>query len=123
MRGGAEYNRGRPDFGNRGRGDRGDDRRGPKYETSDVTSPENFGKPGCVLALENIPYRANMDDIIMFFQDFELTRDNIIRRYDDDGRPTGDARVCLASPAEAQRALHLLNQKPIHSRPVYITPV
>ncbi|XP_026675771.1 RNA-binding protein 12 [Diaphorina citri] len=120
-RGGPDFNdynnRGGPNFNNRGGPDRYN-----KYE-SDVTSPENFGRPGCVLALENIPYRANMDDILAFFNDFELTRDNIIRRYDEEGRATGDARVCLVSPSEAQRALRQLNQVPIQGRPVYISPV
>lgn len=116
-RGGLEYDDGRgpQDFEFNGRRD------APSME-SDV-SPDNFGKPGCVLALENIPYRATMDDILAFFRDFELTRENIIRRYDEGGRATGDARVCLVSPSEAQRALHTLHQEQMYGRNIYMSPV
>lgn len=82
--------------------------------------PNGFGRPGCVLALENVPFRAEVEEIVDFFRGFGITREQIIRRFDDHGRPTGDARVCLNNPSDAQRALKVLNHKTIRQRPIYM---
>ncbi|XP_047115557.1 RNA-binding protein 12-like isoform X2 [Schistocerca piceifrons] len=79
-----------------------------------------FGKPGCVLALENIPFRADIDEILDFFADYGVTRENVIRRYTEGGMVTGDARVALPSPAEAQRALRELRYCKMRGRPIFM---
>ena len=60
---------------------------------------------GCVISLRNVPFAANAIDILDFFSGFQLTPDDVIRRFRDDGSPTGDARVCFQSPMEARQAV------------------
>lgn len=85
------------------------------------TGPEGFGQPGCVIALDNVPYRADVQQIVDFFEGFELNSQNVIRRFNDFGKPTGEARVNLRNPQEAARAVRVLQNKPIFNRPVRLT--
>ncbi|XP_039287372.1 uncharacterized protein LOC111057582 [Nilaparvata lugens] len=67
---------------------------------------ESFGKPGCVVAAEGIPYRADVNDIIDVFKNYKLlVAENVIRRYDDYGKVTGDARIAFESPDDAKEAI------------------
>ncbi|XP_050677565.1 uncharacterized protein LOC126974170 [Leptidea sinapis] len=79
---------------------------------------EDFGAPGCVVSMENVPYRASVDDIMNFFGDFELTQDDVIRRYNEQGKPTGDARVAFRTPFDAQRAVKTRNMNILFDRRV-----
>uniref|UniRef100_A0A6B2EIZ8 RRM domain-containing protein n=1 Tax=Phlebotomus kandelakii TaxID=1109342 RepID=A0A6B2EIZ8_9DIPT len=81
----------------------------------------NMMTPGCIVSVENLPYRAKYDDILDFFGDFELTPADIMRRFNDKGQPTGDARVRFINPAEAMRAVDTRHQMRIMGRPVYLT--
>jgi len=82
------------------------------------TGPDGFGQPGCVVALDNVPYRADVQEIVEFFEGFDLNSQNVIRRFNDFGKPTGEARVNLRNPQEAVRAVRVLQNKPIFNRPV-----
>jgi len=88
---------------------------------SQVTPIEGFGKPGCVIAVENIPFRADVDEILEFFADFDVSRESVIRRFNDKGMATGDARVAFVSPSEAQRAVRELRFRKIRGRPIYLS--
>lgn len=79
---------------------------------------DGFGKPGCVVTATNIPYRAGVDDIINFFQGFELTKENVMRRFNDRGQATGDARIAFPTPRDAQEALAKFNNRPMYGRAV-----
>jgi len=85
------------------------------------TGPDGFGQPGCVVALDNVPYRADVQEIVDFFDGFDLISQNVIRRFNDFGKPTGEARVNLRNPQEAMRAVRVLQNKPIYNRPVHLT--
>jgi len=85
------------------------------------TGPDGFGQPGCVVALDNVPYRADVQQIVEFFEGFELHSQNVIRRFNDFGKPTGEARVNLRNPQDAARAVRVLQNKPIFNRPVRLT--
>lgn len=76
---------------------------------------------GCVVALQNVPYKAKMNDILDFFSDFTLKPDNIIRRFNNDGLPTGDARVCFNSPIDARKAVEQKNNCRIMNRSVQLS--
>lgn len=91
-----------------------------EQETQNVNS---FGKPGCVVALENVPFRAEVQDIIDFFGRYFVSRDNVIRRFDENGKPTGDARVCLSSPEDANHAVRTLNQRHLFNRQIHLSLV
>ncbi|XP_046963947.1 uncharacterized protein LOC124532878 [Vanessa cardui] len=82
---------------------------------------ENFGTPGCIVTMENVPFRATVDDIMTFFSDFELTQDDIIRRYNERGQPTGDARVAFRTPFDAQRAIKTRHMNTIFDRRINLT--
>uniref|UniRef100_A0A0A9XJG3 RNA-binding protein 12 n=1 Tax=Lygus hesperus TaxID=30085 RepID=A0A0A9XJG3_LYGHE len=84
----------------------------------DNESVDSFGQPGCVVAMENVNFRADIDDILQFFSEFDIGNEEVIRRFDDSGRPTGDARVSFKSPKEAARAVEPMNHKPLLGRPV-----
>jgi RNA recognition motif-containing protein len=93
----------------------------PGTMQSQVTPIEGFGKPGCVVAVENIPFRADVDEILEFFADFDVSRESVIRRFNDKGMATGDARVAFISPSEAQRAIRELRFRKIRGRPIYLS--
>ncbi|XP_050422525.1 uncharacterized protein LOC126834556 [Adelges cooleyi] len=86
-----------------------------------TSGPDGFGQPGCVVALDNVPYRADVQEIVDFFEGFDLNSQNVIRRFNDFGKPTGEARVNLRSPQEALSAVKLLQNKSIHNRPIRLT--
>lgn len=94
--------------------------RGPGLGPPNI-GPDGFGQPGCVVALDNVPYRADVQEIVDFFDGFDLNIQNVIRRFNDFGKPTGEARVNLRNPQEAMRAVRMLQNKPIYNRPVRLT--
>ncbi|XP_013785212.1 RNA-binding protein 12-like isoform X2 [Limulus polyphemus] len=85
--------------------------------------PKGFGKPGCVIAASNVPYRATVEDLLSFFEGYELTKNSVIRRFNETGQPTGDARIALKSPEDALKAVKELNGKEIAGRPVTLQMV
>ncbi|CAG0882105.1 unnamed protein product [Darwinula stevensoni] len=80
----------------------------------------SFGNPGCVVGMENVPYRAGVEDILDFFKDYKVHKDNVIRRYDEDGKPTAEARVAFETPADAQAAVEALNEQQMQGRAIYL---
>ncbi|XP_064089482.1 uncharacterized protein LOC135203605 [Macrobrachium nipponense] len=86
--------------------------------------PEHFGKPGCVVALGNLPYRCTTDDILDFLHEFPALRpEHIIRRYNEFNQPTADARVAFATPQEAQRVVQTHHRRPMDNRPIFVSLV
>ncbi|XP_053952416.1 probable WRKY transcription factor protein 1 [Anastrepha ludens] len=83
--------------------------------------PEKFTRPGCVISMENVPYKAELIDILKFFSGFDLTPDDIIRRFNDDGTATGDARVAFATPSMARSAYNSRRRKQIFNRTIRLT--
>lgn len=75
---------------------------------------------GCVVSMSNVPYKATVDDILDFFSDFDVSADDIIRRYNDEGKPTGDARVRFETPSEARRAIDQRGNCRLVNRPVFL---
>lgn len=109
--------RGFGNMGLRGRG-RGGRMGGPsRFDSApvDVTGPS-----GCVVALENVPFKAHVDEILDLFIDFEVEQDNVLRRFNEQGVPTGSARVTFNSPEEARRAVNECNRRKIRDRSVFL---
>lgn len=76
---------------------------------------------GCVIGLENIPYKASMDDILQYLEEIlkiRIAPDRIIRRYDDMQKPTGDARVAFDTEFEAKLACDRLSGTYMWKRPI-----
>ncbi|XP_034827724.1 RNA-binding protein 12 [Maniola hyperantus] len=114
-RGGRGFERGRGRGIARGRGGFGAESGRARDDDPDCAL-EDFGAPGCVVSMENVPFRASVEDILGFFGDFELSQDDVIRRYNERGQPTGDARVAFRTPFDAQRAVKTRNMDPIQDR-------
>ncbi|XP_059048181.1 RNA-binding protein 12 [Achroia grisella] len=121
-RGGRGFDRSRGRGFGRGRGGY-DNNRDREMRNDDEQDPalEDFGAPGCVVSMENVPFRATIDDIMNFFSEFELTQDDVIRRFNERGQPTGDARVAFRTPFDAQRAVKTRHMDMIHDRRISLT--
>lgn len=121
-RGGRGFDRGRGRGFSRGRGGF-ENGRDPREMREDDQDPalEDFGAPGCVVSMENVPFRATVDELMSFFSEFELTQDDVIRRYNERGQPTGDARVAFRTPFDAQRAVKTRHMDTIHDRRINLT--
>lgn len=121
-RGGRGFDRGRGRGFIRGRGGF-ENGRDPREMSNDDQDPalEDFGAPGCVVSMENVPFRATVEEIMNFFSEFELTQDDVIRRYNERGQPTGDARVAFRTPFDAQRAVKTRHMDAIHERRISLT--
>ncbi|XP_011212738.2 putative uncharacterized protein DDB_G0282133 [Bactrocera dorsalis] len=95
---------------------------GPNRGDGDSSGiPEKFTRPGCVIAMENVPYKAELIDILKFFGGYDLTPDDIIRRFNDDGTPTGDARVAFETPSMARSAYNSRRRKQIFNRTIRLS--
>ena len=92
----------------------------PSGPIGDDLGPDDFGPPGCVIAMENISFKATVDDIIEFFPGFEIPHRNVMRRFNDNGMPTGDARVCFKNQNEAQQAFRMKRNTKMLGRPIRI---
>lgn len=93
---------------------------GPNRVPNNRPNNRNGHFNGCIVSMSNVPYKASVEDILDFFSDFDVTADDIIRRYNDEGKPTGDARVRFETPSEARRAIDLRDKCRLTNRPVYL---
>ncbi|XP_072934203.1 uncharacterized protein [Epargyreus clarus] len=121
-RGGRGFERGRGRGFGRGRGGVAFENGREREPRADEEDPalEDFGAPGCVVSMENVPFRATIDDILAFFSEFELSQDDVIRRYNERGQPTGDARVAFRAAFDAQRAVQTCHLNMIHDRRIHL---
>ncbi|CAH1155382.1 unnamed protein product [Phaedon cochleariae] len=74
---------------------------------------------GCTVYIKNVPYKANTNDILEFFEGYHHTG-NVSRRYNPNNTPTDEARVTFFDPEEASRALRDLNKCTIWGRQVFL---
>lgn len=96
------------------------DRQNLGQNRPDWAPPDDFGSPGCVLMLSNLCYRASIDDILEEFREFDLRPDQIIRRFNDLGQPTGNACINFNSPEDADMAIEKYNSVKIMDRSVWL---
>jgi RNA recognition motif-containing protein len=86
----------------------------------DWAPPNDFGRPGHVIMLSNLCYKASVEDILDEFREFDLRPDQIIRRFNDLGQPTGNACINFNSPQDADMAIEKYNSIKIMNRPVWL---
>ena len=84
--------------------------------------PDQFGAPGCVVALGGVPVEASTDHIIGFLSaEFPgILPENVIRRYNEQNLPTSDARVAFPTAEDAARAVQALHNTPIFNTPIHM---
>lgn len=85
--------------------------------------PDKFNYPGKVLVLQNVPYSATIEDIARFFGNFDVSPEDVIRRYNKDGSPTGDARVAFRDEYLTQTAFEQKNRQKLFNRILYLSYV
>lgn len=77
--------------------------------------------PGCTVLMENVPYKAGLDEILEFFDGFDIRTDNVLRRFNDNGTPSGEAKVYFNTPEEALQAVQQKRGHKIRDRAIYLT--
>lgn len=84
-------------------------------------SDETFGPPGCTVLMENVPYKATVEEILQFFDGYDIPADNILRRYNPNGKPSGESKVIFKSSDDAYQAVHEKQEQKIRDRTVYLS--
>ncbi|XP_018579542.1 epithelial splicing regulatory protein 2 isoform X2 [Anoplophora glabripennis] len=105
--------RGPPRFGPRGMG-------GPRLRFA--PPQEHFDEaphPGCTVFMKNVPYKAGTNEILDFFDGYNMTN-NVSRRYNPNNTPSDEAKVVFFDPDEAFRAVQDLHHKKIWDRQIYL---
>lgn len=103
-------------------GPRGPNFMGPRPFRYNGPPKDNFmNPPGCTVLMENVPYKAELEEILDFFSDYEILPDNVLRRYNMHGQPSGETKVIFPNPDEAHRAIQTMNREKIRDRVVYLS--
>lgn len=91
-----------------------------EHHESDNMHDENQPEPirGNILCLGNLPFRAPNEELVGYFREYNITIEDVKRRYLPDGRPTGDAMVRFQSGMDAQRAMQTHYNRRIGGRQV-----
>lgn len=75
--------------------------------------------PGCTIFMKNVPYKANTNDILDFFEGYNHTG-NVSRRYNPNNTPTDEAKITFYDPEEASRAVEDLQKMKIWDRAIFL---
>ena len=79
---------------------------------------DKVGRPGCVVGVQNLHFNTTLEDILDFFRGFHPIAESVKMRYNQDGRPTGDAMVPFHNREDADLAVRELNRRRLHQRPL-----
>uniref|UniRef100_A0A914VBY7 RRM domain-containing protein n=1 Tax=Plectus sambesii TaxID=2011161 RepID=A0A914VBY7_9BILA len=69
----------------------------------------SIGRPGTVIAVHGLPVTITLDDLVAFFERYQLLEDSVRMHFDDTGCPTGDCLLAMATPGDAGKAVQELN--------------
>ena len=66
--------------------------------TSSHTS-SNSGLPGdgSTVKLKGLPFKATVEDVLDFFQGFDIKTENVYLKRHPDGRPNGEVKFVVAA--------------------------
>ncbi|XP_037360099.1 RNA-binding protein 12B-like [Talpa occidentalis] len=81
----------------------------PKLNSSSRVTP---------IKIMNLPFKANVNEILDFFHGYRIIPDSISIQYNDQGLPTGEAIVAMINYNEAMAAIKDLNDRPVGPRKV-----
>ncbi|OQR66633.1 RNA-binding protein-like [Tropilaelaps mercedesae] len=93
----------------------------PLPELPILSPTDPFANPQCVVAICNLNYAAGVEDLIEVFKDYNIRKDLIMRRYNEQNQPTGDARVAFANPQDATEAVKRFNGTQLLGRTLRLT--
>ncbi|XP_044269202.1 epithelial splicing regulatory protein 2 [Tribolium madens] len=91
----------------------------PRFMNAVVTDD---APPGCTVYMDNVPYKAGTNEILDFFDGYDITN-NVSRRFNPNNTPSAEAKVIFNSPEEAYRAVQEKNGQKIWERPIYLKQV
>lgn len=80
---------------------------------------EESAPPGCTVYLDNVPYKAGTNEILAFFDGYNISS-NVSRRYNANNTPSGEAKVTFFSPDEAFRAVQEKQGHKIWQRNIFL---
>ncbi|KFM61290.1 RNA-binding protein 12, partial [Stegodyphus mimosarum] len=72
----------------------------------------------CVVQICNVHPSVDSDELEYFFRGFRVNRENFIRRFAENGEPTGDVRVTFENLREAEKAIRDLNRRYLKGIPI-----
>ncbi|XP_056643469.1 uncharacterized protein LOC130449571 isoform X2 [Diorhabda sublineata] len=75
--------------------------------------------PGCTVFMKNVPYKANTNDILNFFEGYNHTN-NVSRRYNANNTPSDEAKIIFFDAEEATRCVRELNKQKIWDRQIFL---
>lgn len=93
--------------------------RNNNFNRSRFQPPPN--SESCTVLMENVPYKASVDELLAFFADFNVTADNILRRFNANGQPTGETKVMFDNTEDAHKAVQMKNREKIRDRVIYLS--
>ncbi|CAH1372611.1 RNA-binding protein 12 [Tenebrio molitor] len=105
----------------RGGGHRFMAHRGPRPRFMSAV-PTDDAPPGCTVFMDNVPYKAGTNEILDFFDGYDITN-NVSRRFNPNNTPSAEAKVVFTSPEEAYRAVQEKNGQKIWERPIYLKQI
>jgi len=73
--------------------------------------------------ISNLCYKATIDDLLELFSEFDLHPDQVIRRFNDLGQPTGNACINFNSTQDAEAACEKHNSAKILNRSIWMKRV
>lgn len=82
-------------------------------------APQEEAPPGCTVFMDNVPYKAGTNEILDFFDGYDITN-NVCRRYNPNNTPSAEAKVVFSSPEEAYRAVTERSGQKIWERPIFL---
>ena len=74
---------------------------------------------GTIVYMKNLSFRTQLEDILEFFEGFQVLPDSVHLQYKDD-IPTGDGMITFDSKVEAKRAISKLDRREMLGRRVHL---
>ncbi|GBF94749.1 heterogeneous nuclear ribonucleoprotein H2 [Raphidocelis subcapitata] len=72
--------------------------------TGDSSPARSLPLDGSAVKMKGLPFKANVDDVVKFYQGFSLGASSVYLKRHPDGRLNGEAFVVFENPDEARRA-------------------
>ena len=76
------------------------------------------GRAGCVVGIQNLHFNATLEDILHFFRGFAPIASSVKMRYNQEGRPMGDAMLAFNVREDANRAVREMDGRQLMGRSV-----
>lgn len=88
-----------------------------------ISSAPSIRSDGSTIKIRGLPFRATENDILEFFEEFDVVIHSVHIGVDGSGRPTGDGWLTFANQEEAKRAVRERNKKYLQHRYLELSPV